>query len=121
MHRWVWETAFGPIPPGMQIMHLCDNPPCYRLDHLQLGTPADNCADRDGKGRHRVNGGHAGLRGEEHHGAKVTAVEVAEIRRRLSSGSTISELAAELGMPRSRVESIHGGRTWRYESAGWVA
>ena len=38
LHRWVWEQVNGPIPPGMVVMHRCDNPPCFRLDHLMLGT-----------------------------------------------------------------------------------
>jgi hypothetical protein len=28
LHRWVWEECNGPIPDGLVIMHLCDNPPC---------------------------------------------------------------------------------------------
>lgn len=44
-HRWVWELAYGPIPPGMVVRHKCDNRLCYRLSHLELGTVADNNAD----------------------------------------------------------------------------
>jgi hypothetical protein len=50
-HRYVWELANGPIPPGMFICHRCDNRKCYRLDHLFLGTAADNTADMWAKGR----------------------------------------------------------------------
>lgn len=52
VHHWIWEQIHGPIPKGMLIMHLCDEPWCYRLDHLRLGTPAENVADRDAKGRY---------------------------------------------------------------------
>ena len=52
-HRWVWEQTNGPIPPGMVIMHVCDNKPCVELSHLRLGTQADNLADCVAKGRHR--------------------------------------------------------------------
>ena len=55
VHRLAWEAVHGPIPPGMCVMHLCDNPPCYRLDHLKLGTPAENMADMKEKGRARNN------------------------------------------------------------------
>ena len=51
LHRWVWEQVHGPIPEGMVVMHRCDNPPCFRYDHLRLGTHADNVADRIAKGR----------------------------------------------------------------------
>jgi hypothetical protein len=55
VHRWIWEQAHGPIPEGVQVMHLCDNKACYRLDHLQLGTQAENMADMHAKGRGRKN------------------------------------------------------------------
>jgi len=49
-HRWVWEAANGPIPTGMVVRHKCDNRPCYRLSHLELGTVADNNRDAQERG-----------------------------------------------------------------------
>lgn len=54
VHRWVWTLAFGPIPEGQILMHRCDNPPCFRLSHLQLGTHGDNSRDAYAKGRRIV-------------------------------------------------------------------
>jgi hypothetical protein len=50
-HRAAWEMARGQIPPGMCICHTCDNRSCVRLDHLFLGTRADNNHDMIRKGR----------------------------------------------------------------------
>lgn len=60
-HRFAWELANGLIPPGMHVLHHCDNPPCceteptpgYPDGHLFLGTQADNMRDRATKGRDR--------------------------------------------------------------------
>src|SRR5690348_10986478 len=50
-HRVAYAEAFGPIPEGMMVMHRCDNRICINPAHLELGTNADNVADRDRKKR----------------------------------------------------------------------
>src|SRR6266436_3386291 len=50
-HRVAWMLHFGPIPEGMYICHRCDVKLCVRMDHLFLGTPADNSKDMISKGR----------------------------------------------------------------------
>lgn len=55
-HRLAWEAAFGPIPPGLCVLHRCDVRPCVNPEHLFLGTKGDNARDREAKGRGRTNG-----------------------------------------------------------------
>lgn len=52
-HRVAYEAKYGPIPPGMVVMHLCDNPACCNPDHLTLGTEKDNTHDAVLKGRRK--------------------------------------------------------------------
>jgi len=51
VHRAVWEAVYGLIPDGLCVLHHCDNPPCYNLEHLFLGTKGDNIRDAITKGR----------------------------------------------------------------------
>ena len=48
--RWIWTMANGPIPDGLVVRHKCDNPPCFRLSHLELGTYTDNNNDAAERG-----------------------------------------------------------------------
>jgi hypothetical protein len=73
-HRKTWEGVHGGIPKGKIIMHLCDNPACYNIEHLVLGTYKANTQDMLSKGRHRVK------HGEGHYNSVLTREQVAAIR-----------------------------------------
>src|SRR5262245_41033575 len=42
VHRFAYMVAFGAIPPGLHIDHLCRNRVCVRIDHLEAVTPEEN-------------------------------------------------------------------------------
>ena len=52
-HRIAYTLTYGPIPDGIEVMHICDTPACCNPSHLRLGTHADNMADMANKGRSR--------------------------------------------------------------------
>ena len=52
VHRITYEAAHGPLKPGEQVLHRCDNPPCYNVDHLFAGDQHVNLRDMTAKGRH---------------------------------------------------------------------
>lgn len=72
-HRLAWELTNGPIPEGMHVLHRCDVPHCVNPAHLFLGTHAENMEDMRRKHRHTY--------GEKNKHAKLTEVQVREIRR----------------------------------------
>lgn len=41
-HRYCYELVKGPIPPGMEIDHLCRNAFCVHPEHLEVVTPDEN-------------------------------------------------------------------------------
>ena len=41
-HRLTWTLLGGPIPPGMQIDHLCRVRCCVNPAHLRIVTPSQN-------------------------------------------------------------------------------
>lgn len=47
VHRWFYERFRGPIPDGLVLDHLCRNPRCVNVDHLEPVTQQEN--DRRGQ------------------------------------------------------------------------
>lgn len=43
--RLMYAAHHGPFDPWLDVRHSCDNPACVNIDHLSLGTRADNMRD----------------------------------------------------------------------------
>jgi hypothetical protein len=91
-HRLAWIIKYGSIPRGMCVCHKCDNRLCVRPSHLFLGTNLENNQDMSRKGRSRGNP--TGCRD------KITAREVATMRKEYASGVSYSSLARKYGVTR---------------------
>lgn len=114
-HRLAWELTYGPIPEGKHVLHKCDVPCCCNPSHLFLGDPAINAADKMKKGR--------SARGERNEKAKLTEVQVREIRRdyrRFQQGckkSNLDELFdryKHTGITRAGVYQAAIGNSWAH-------
>ena len=106
-HRYSWTLTNGPIPPGLLVLHRCDNRGCVNPAHLFLGSHRDNSADMVGKGRNHTHD----TAGEHHGAAKLTDEAVREIR---TSPLTGRALAAKFGVSESAVSLVRRGLAWRH-------
>jgi hypothetical protein len=124
--RVSYEIHIGPVPPGMWVLHHCDNPPCCNPRHLWLGTNQDNVDDMVRKGRQRSVGSPGDrngarlyperiVRGEDLHLSKLDAAAVRSIRdRHASKQATTRELADEYGVNVSTIRRILRRETWAH-------
>lgn len=93
-HRVAYEHKHGPIPKGMSVLHLCDNPACCNPNHLVLGTHKDNMHDSILKGRSN------GMRKN----ALPNLIDRIELLRQ--AGKTPEDIAKETGYALVSIRSI---------------
>lgn len=93
--RVFYELFVGPVPPGHEIRHACDNRACVNPAHLTTGTHAENMADARRRGRHR--------RGMESPQARYADNIIAEVR---AGKHSAREAFALWGMSKSQFYRI---------------
>lgn len=113
-HRASYRAFKGEIPKGMVVRHICvGNRKCVNPDHLELGTKGDNAKDmmRDGTSTY----------GEKNPCAKLTDVDVLEIRRlgnmKTEEGSrihSVRNISKKFGVSEGIIYGILRGRSWRH-------
>jgi hypothetical protein len=100
-HRMSWELTHGSVPnPPQELCHTCDNRLCVRPDHMWIGTRTDNMIDCATKGRTNK--------------AKLTAMQVAEIRRARRDGVSAKALADRYRVTAATVYMATRGITWAW-------
>lgn len=107
-HRAVYIATNGAVPDEMVIRHRCDNKPCANIDHLEVGTPAQNSRDIFDRKRHH----NKWLRGEAHQCAKLTEALVCELRTVAAAGADLQEMASSYGLNYLTMCAAIRGRTW---------
>jgi len=114
-HRLAWEKMYGLVPDGLAVLHRCDVPSCVNVEHLFLGTWADNNHDRDAKGRT--------ARGPKTNSplVKITQAKADRIRElavylRNENGRLVrdgrKQIALTLGISERIVKSVLAGESW---------
>lgn len=106
-HRAAWTARHGAPPAETPfVLHHCDNPPCFLDEHLFLGTQADNMADKQRKGRAYQ------YHCEDAPGAKLSNVQVIEIKRRLAAGESQRSIARSYAVSHVAIGHIKRGRNF---------
>lgn len=106
-HRVIWESVHGPIPEGLQVNHINGIKTDNRIANLELVTPSGNMLHA-----HRTGLAHGAPKGEAHHAAKITSIDVARIRARAADGDRQCDIAAEVGLSRQRINAIVRNKSW---------
>lgn len=114
VHRLVYETFVGPIPEGMVVRHMDGVPHHNFVDNLQIGTQAENIADKRAHGTHQAR--------EQHPRARITNEQAASIREKLKNAARSKtgriakgehlRIAEETGASVHIVRDIHNKGAW---------
>ena len=122
VHRLAHAFANGAIPERLLVIHSCDNRACCRPSHLRLGTHDDNMHDMSIRGR-AVGWEYVPVRrGEANNKAKLTALQVGEIRSvrrkyagtRAPKGERVVDLAVRYGVSIAAISKVARAETWRH-------
>lgn len=90
-HRLYYERAYGRIPAGAHLHHVCGEPRCVRPEHLVALSPLEH---------RRLS-------------AKLSVGSVRDIRARAAAGETYAALGRAYGVSPATIGSAVRGRTWR--------
>lgn len=111
VHRLIYIEHHGEIPDGLVIRHKCDNRKCINIEHLEIGTIADNNHDTIVRGRHRY-GVHENQKGEENFNSLLTEDVVRAIRSDTTTPNT--HLARKYGVHHATISLVRLCKTWRH-------
>lgn len=115
-HRKVYCEHYNitHLPSWAFIMHICDNPRCINIEHLQLGNARLNMQDKMQKGRHVFTKPPVFL-GSENNQSKLTSDTVIEIYKMWLSGDYNQGQIGELfGVRNNTISSIVNGVNWKH-------
>ncbi len=104
VHKLVLETFVGPRPEGFDACHNDGNKSNNSLLNLRWDTRAGNHADKKTHGTSQV--------GERHGRAKLTNLQVLQIRKLLAEGATLNVVSQMFGVCLSTISHIRTGRQW---------
>lgn len=106
VHRYIYEECFGYVDKGLFILHSCDNRRCINPEHLRVGTHLENMKDMTARGRQ--------CKGSDSPHAKLTEVDIVEIRSLIEKKKSDTEIARKFNVSRTTIGYIRRGKTWTH-------
>lgn len=106
VHRFLWETFYGPIDKDIVCCHKCDVRNCINPAHIFLGTRSDNQRDMKEKGR--------AAKGSKNGYSKLTEADIVTIRQLHKEGFYQREIAKLYGMSQHVIGKVINRVTWRH-------
>lgn len=94
-HRAAWIETNGAIPGGLVVRHKCDTRACVNIEHLELGTQAENMMDCSV--RRTFN-------------SKLTEEDVKDIR---TSSDTLKFMAEKYSVSEATISRIRNHKRWK--------
>jgi hypothetical protein len=106
-HRVAYTLTHGLVPPGLSILHSCDNPSCCNPLHLRAGTHAENMRDMWSRGRQPITC----LPGGSNSNSRLSNEQISLILLDMRSHESI---ANQYGVSRSHVSKIKRKERWAH-------
>lgn len=108
-HRYSFELHNAKIPPGVLVLHQCDNPSCVNPKHLFAGSTTDNMQDMSKKGRCRDQ------YGEKNNMAKLNQKDVDNIREIYATGEYFQrQIAVMFNVSLTTINQIVNLKRWMH-------
>ena len=104
-HRASFKLLVAKIPYKMQVLHKCDNPPCFNPSHLFIGSLQDNMNDMVKKGRQKT----IPLLGIKNGMCKFSEETIRNIRKDKLNGMTPKELRNKYNIKHAQLWRITSG------------
>jgi len=116
VHKLVLITFVGPCPPGMEACHDNGKPANNDLTNLRWDTPKNNQADRHKHGTDYYPGPNCPVpqKGEANHSAKLTEIQVLEIRNLHTRGFPQVNIAKMFNVHKATINDIVIRKNWAH-------
>lgn len=109
-HRIALVLSGVVLDPNLEAAHSCDNPPCCNPAHLHQVVHRKNMLEASERKLFRPNP----PKGVKSPLAKLTELQVLEIRKQLRGGAKKYQLAKIFKVNRANIQHIAKGKTWAH-------